>query len=84
MFFRGCAVVPAPQYEAHARSKSARSYPFLLLLAAVRCTGQIDFDLIKLGYYGGMRNLNPSGIIPLGPALDFSAPHDRGRLAKAA
>ena len=32
----------------------------------------------------GMRNLNPSGIIPLGPELDFSAPHDRGRLAKAA
>jgi putative glutathione S-transferase len=44
----------------------------------------VDIPRIKLGYYGGMRNLNPSGIIPLGPALDFSAPHDRGRLAKAA
>ena len=43
-----------------------------------------DIPRIKLGYYGGMRNLNPSGIIPLGPELDFSAPHDRGRLAKAA
>jgi glutathionyl-hydroquinone reductase len=44
----------------------------------------MDTPRIKLGYYGGMRNLNPSGIIPLGPALDFSAPHDRGRLAKVA
>lgn len=38
----------------------------------------VDLPLIKLGYYGGMRNINPGGIIPLGPALDFSAPHDRG------
>jgi putative glutathione S-transferase len=44
----------------------------------------VDIPRIKLGYYGGMRNLNPSGIIPLGPELDFSAPHDRDRLAKAA
>src|SRR6476659_4723853 len=44
----------------------------------------VDIPGIKLGYYGGMRNLNPSGIIPLGPELDFGASHDRSRLAKAA
>jgi putative glutathione S-transferase len=44
----------------------------------------VDIPRIKLGYYGGMPNLNPSGIIPLGPELDFSAPHDRGRYAAAA
>jgi putative glutathione S-transferase len=44
----------------------------------------VDIPAIKLGYYGGMRNLNPSGIIPLGPELDFTAPHDRGQFAKAA
>ena len=44
----------------------------------------VDIPLIKLGYYSGMRNLNPSGIIPLGPELDFTRPHDRGRLAEAA
>jgi putative glutathione S-transferase len=44
----------------------------------------VDIPRIKLGYYGGMRNLNPGGIIPLGPELDFGAPHDRGRLARAA
>jgi len=41
----------------------------------------VDFHKIKLGYYGGMRHLNPRGILPLGPALNFSAPHDRSRLA---
>ncbi len=41
----------------------------------------VDFNKIKLGYYGGMRHLNPRGILPLGPALDFSAPHDRFRLS---
>jgi len=40
----------------------------------------VDIPGIKLGYYGGMRNLNPSGIIPLGPDLAFSLPHDRGEL----
>jgi len=44
----------------------------------------VDIRGIKLGYYGGMQHLNPSGIIPLGPELDFAAPHDRGLLPKAA
>ena len=44
----------------------------------------VDIPRIKLGYYGGMRNLNPSGVIPLGPELDFSAPHDRWKYAVAA
>jgi putative glutathione S-transferase len=44
----------------------------------------VDMPGIKLGYYGGMPNLNPSGIIPLGPEVDFAAPHDRGDFAKAA
>ncbi|HEV8680927.1 MAG TPA: glutathione S-transferase C-terminal domain-containing protein, partial [Stellaceae bacterium] len=39
----------------------------------------VDFPRIKLGYFGGMRHLN-NGILPLGPELDFAAPHDRGRL----
>jgi glutathionyl-hydroquinone reductase len=43
----------------------------------------VDFPRIKLGYYGGMRHLN-NGILPLGPALDFAAPHDRARLRGAA
>lgn len=32
---------------------------------------------IKAHYYGSHRMINPTGIIPLGPELDFSAPHSR-------
>src|SRR5262249_22562539 len=41
----------------------------------------VDFHQIKLGYYGGMRHLNPRSILPRGPDLDLSAPHDRARFA---
>ena len=44
----------------------------------------VDMPGIKLGYYGGMRDLNPSMLIPLGPELDFAAPHDRAQFANAA
>ena len=35
---------------------------------------------IKRHYYGSQRQVNPTGIVPVGPQLDFSAPHDRARL----
>jgi putative glutathione S-transferase len=41
----------------------------------------VNMDHIKRHYYGSHKQINPSGIVPLGPQLDFSAPHDRGRLA---
>jgi putative glutathione S-transferase len=37
----------------------------------------LHVDYIKLHYYGSHANINPSGIIPLGPDLNFSAPHGR-------
>jgi putative glutathione S-transferase len=40
----------------------------------------VNFDHIKRHYYGSHKTINPTGIVPLGPALDFSAPHDRARL----
>jgi glutathionyl-hydroquinone reductase len=39
----------------------------------------VDLDHIKRHYYISMPAINPTGIVPLGPALDFSRPHDRGR-----
>ncbi|HTS41607.1 MAG TPA: glutathione S-transferase family protein [Xanthobacteraceae bacterium] len=39
----------------------------------------VKIDHIKRHYYGSQRKLNPTGIVPLGPVLDFSAPHDRAR-----
>ena len=41
----------------------------------------VSIDHIKRHYYGSHRHINPPGIVPLGPALDFSAPHDRARFA---
>jgi putative glutathione S-transferase len=39
----------------------------------------VNMDHIKRHYYGSHKQINPTGIVPLGPELDFSAPHDRGR-----
>jgi putative glutathione S-transferase len=42
----------------------------------------VNLDHIKQHYYGSHRQINPTGIVPLGPALDFSTPHDRGRFTR--
>jgi putative glutathione S-transferase len=39
----------------------------------------VDLDQIKRHYYGSHAKINPTGIVPLGPELDFSAPHDRAK-----
>ena len=39
----------------------------------------VNMDQIKRHYYMSMLHINPTGIVPLGPALDFEAPHDRAR-----
>lgn len=38
----------------------------------------VDFVHIKTHYYGSHRHINPTGIVPRGPALDLMAPHGRG------
>lgn len=40
----------------------------------------VDFTHIKGHYYASHKTINPTGIIPDGPALDFLRPHDRERL----
>ena len=39
----------------------------------------VDFGHIKRHYYMSHKRLNPTGIVPLGPALDLEKPSDRGR-----
>ncbi len=39
----------------------------------------VNLEQIKRHYYGSQRQVNPTGIIPVGPQLDFAAPHDRAR-----
>ena len=41
----------------------------------------VDFDHIKRHYYMTHDHLNPSRIVPLGPIVDWSAPHERTRLS---
>ncbi|MGF6920496.1 hypothetical protein OKW28_004693 [Paraburkholderia sp. 40] len=43
----------------------------------------VNFDHIKRHYYESHRGVNPTGIVPLGPVLDFFIPHDRARFAPA-
>lgn len=44
--------------------------------------GTVDIPRTKQHYYGSHTAINPFGIVPTGPELDFDSPHDRGRLAK--
>ena len=39
----------------------------------------VSIEHIKRHYYGSQRQVNPTGIVPIGPLIDFHAPHDRGR-----
>jgi len=43
----------------------------------------VNLDHIKRHYYQSHTMINPFGIVPQGPALDFDRPHDRARLAAA-
>jgi glutathionyl-hydroquinone reductase len=40
--------------------------------------GTVNMDHIKTHYYASHRMINPTGIVPVGPDLDFNAPHGRG------
>jgi putative glutathione S-transferase len=40
----------------------------------------VDFGQIKRHYYTSHPTINPTGIIPKGPALNLGMPHDRDRL----
>lgn len=41
----------------------------------------VNMDHIKKHYYGSHESINPTRIVPKGPIVDFTEPHDRGRLS---
>jgi putative glutathione S-transferase len=43
----------------------------------------VHFDHIKHHYYESHPRIDPTGIVPIGPALDFDAPHTRARFGAA-
>ncbi len=42
----------------------------------------LRLDHIKSHYYGSHESINPTRIVPVGPVIDYSAPHDRARLSQ--
>lgn len=40
-------------------------------------SGTVNLEHIKRHYYASHRSINPTGIVPVGPVLDFAAPHNR-------
>ncbi len=44
----------------------------------------VNMAHIKQHYYGSHLTINPTGVVPKGPAIDFEAPHRRERLPTAA
>lgn len=43
----------------------------------------MNMDHTKRHYYGSHKTINPTGIVPRGPEIDFAAPHNRDRLKAA-
>jgi len=44
----------------------------------------VNLDHIKRHYYATHREINPTGIVPIGPWLDFNRPHGRERVGASA
>jgi putative glutathione S-transferase len=73
-----------PVYVLHFKCNKKRLVDYPHLWAYTRDLYQwpgvaptVRLDHIKAHYFGSHRHLNPTGIVPLGPALDFAAPHGR-------
>lgn len=80
-----------PVYVGHFKCNLRRiaDYPNLSnymreLYQAPGVAATVNLDHIKAHYYGSHKTINPTGVVPLGPQLDYAAPHDRARLDKAA
>ncbi|MET0282866.1 MAG: glutathione S-transferase family protein [Polyangiales bacterium] len=68
-------------YHGHFKCNLRRIVDYPRLWAYTRALYQypgvretVDFEHIKRHYYESHRHLNPRGIVPLGPVLDFDAP----------
>jgi glutathionyl-hydroquinone reductase len=74
-----------PVYVGHFKCNLKRLFEYPNLWAYTRELYQVsgvadtvNFQHIKNHYYGSHRTINPTGIVPLGPQLDFEEPHGRG------
>jgi len=80
-----------PVYHGHFKCNLRRLVDYPNLWAYTREIYQmpgvaetVDLTHIQHHYYESMNNINPARIVPIGPAIDLSLPHDRDRLPLAA
>jgi putative glutathione S-transferase len=73
-----------PVYVGHFKCNIRRLIDYPALFAYTRDLYQwpgvretVDFAHIKRHYYMSHTRINPTGIVPVGPAVDFDAPHGR-------
>lgn len=74
-----------PVYHGHFKCNIRRLTDYPNLWAYTRAIYQhpqirptVDFHHIRHHYYESHPKVNPSGVVPAGPVLDFEAAHDRG------
>lgn len=77
-----------PVYVGHFKCNIRRLVDYPNLIAYTRDLYQwpgvratVNLGHIKRHYYMSHTAINPTGIVPVGPVLDFEAPHGRDRLA---
>ncbi|MDH3476045.1 MAG: glutathione S-transferase family protein [Rhodospirillales bacterium] len=79
-----------PVYVGHFKCNKRRLVDYPNLWAYTRELYQVpgvaetvDLHHIKQHYYGSHRTINPTGVVPRGPEIDFAQPHGRERLDAA-
>jgi putative glutathione S-transferase len=79
-----------PVYVGHFKCNLRRisDYPNLSnylreLYQAPGVAGTVNLEHIKAHYYGSHKTINPTGVVPLGPEVDYLAPHNRAKLVAA-
>jgi putative glutathione S-transferase len=80
-----------PVYHGHFKCNLRRLVDYPNLWAYVRELYQlpgvaetVNMSHIKTHYYGSHTSLNPTGIVPKGPVVDFTEPHGRDAIKAAA
>ncbi len=73
-----------PVYVGHFKCNKHRLVDYANLWAYTRDLYQtpgvadtVDMDHIKRHYYVTHRKLNPTGVVPRGPVIDYASPHER-------
>ncbi len=79
-----------PVYVGHFKCNRQRLADYTNLWAFTRELYQVpgvnetvNMHHIKHHYYGSHKTINPTGVVPKGPEIDYALPHERARLSAA-